>query len=346
MTQPVNTAIVGLGRAGWDIHAMALQTLPELFRIAAVVDRDAARREEARQRFNCHATDNFDDVLKDPAIELVVIATPNMLHAPQTIAALRAGKHVVCDKPMATSVAEADAMVHAAEESGRALSIFHNMRYWPDFLKVREVIASGVLGRVVQIRLSAHRFGRRWDWQTLREFGGGMLNNTGAHLLDLAMQLFGPAEPQVTAILDRTLASGDAEDHVKVILQAPGSPTIDVEVSHTTPYPQDRWHIMGTGGGLRGSPDELEWKWVDWSKLPPRPVDRSPTAAGRSWNREELPWQSASWKKDEPYGADYGRYYRDMFEIVRNGKPVVVTAESVRRVIALLETCRKLNHVK
>ena len=342
-TERIRTAIVGLGRAGWDIHALTLEQLPELFRIATVVDRDPARREEASQKFGCHTTDNFDDILTDPAIDLVIIATPNLLHAPQTIAALKASKHVVCDKPMATSVAEADAMIHAGNESGRILSIFHNMRYWPDFLKVREVIDSGVLGRIVQIRLTWQRFARRWDWQTLREFGGGMLNNSGAHLLDLAMQLFGPNEPQVTAILDRTLASGDAEDHVKVVLQAKGSPTIDVEVSHTTPYPQDRWHIMGTAGGLRGSADELEWKWVDWSQLPERPVDRSPTAAGRSWNREELPWQSATWKKDEPYGADYGRYYRDIYEIVRNGKPVVVTPESVRRVIALLDTCRELN---
>jgi scyllo-inositol 2-dehydrogenase (NADP+) len=341
--KPINIAIVGLGRAGWDIHALALEKLPEHFKIAAVVDRDAGRRAEACQRFGCGETDHFDNVLADKDIELVVIATPNLLHAPQTIAALRAGKHVVCDKPMATSLAEADAMIRAAEESGRALSIFHNMRYWPDFMKIREVIDSGILGRIVQIRLAWQRFGRRWDWQTLREFGGGMLNNSGAHLLDLALQLFGPADPQVTAILDRTLASGDAEDHVKVILRAPGSPTIDVEVSHTDPYPQDRWHIMGTSGGLRGTNDQLEWKWVDWSTMPPRPVDRSPSAAGRSWNREELSWQSASWKKDEPYGADYARYYRDMFEVVRKGKPVVVTPESVRRVIALLDKCRSLS---
>ena len=343
MSEPISIAIVGLGRAGWDIHAVTLEKLPELFRITSVADRDGGRREEAVSRFACRATDNFDDVLADPAIELVVIATPNLLHAPQTIAALKAGKHVVCDKPMATSLPEAEAMVHASREFGRTLSIFHNMRYWPDFLKIREIIDSGVLGRIVQIRLAWQRFGRRWDWQTLREFGGGMLNNSGAHLLDLAMQLFGPAEPEVTAILDRTLASGDAEDHVKVVLRGKDSPTIDVEVSHTDPYPQDRWHIMGTGGGLRGTADELEWKWVEWSQMPERPVDRSPTAAGRSWNREELPWQSASWKKDGTDGSGYERYYQDIFEVIRNGKPVVVTAESVRRVIALLDKCRKLN---
>lgn len=341
MSQPIQTAVVGLGRAGWDIHALSLGQLPDLYRIAAVVDRDAARRDEAVARFACRATDRLDAVLADPAIELVVIATPNLLHAPQTIASLRAGKHVVCDKPMATSLADADAMIAAARESGRVLSIFHNMRYWPDFLKVRRVIDSGVLGRIVQIRMAWHRFARRWDWQTLREFGGGMLNNAGAHLLDLALQLFGPAEPQVTAILDRTLASGDAEDHVKVLLRAPGSPTIDVEVSHTTPFSQDRWHIMGTGGGLRGTTDQLEWKWVDWSTLPPRPVDRSPTAAGRAWNREELPWQSANWQNDEPFGTDYLRYYRDVYTSIREGRPVVVTPESVRRVIALQDACRQ-----
>src|SRR5688572_18244881 len=134
MNEPIRVAVIGLGRAGWDIHAMALEKLPEKFRIVHVVDRDAARREEATQRFGCRATDNFDAVVADHDVELVIIATPNLLHAPQTIAALRAGKHVVCDKPMATSVAEADAMIAAARESGKVLTVFNNMRYWPDFL--------------------------------------------------------------------------------------------------------------------------------------------------------------------------------------------------------------------
>src|SRR5690606_32126756 len=112
---------------------------------------------------------------------LVVVALPSFLHMPASVDALGAGKHVVCEKPMATTLEEADRMIAAAHDTGRVLTIFQQRRYNPDFVKLRELIDSGLLGRIVQIRLTESRFSRRWDWQTLQKFGGGTLNNTGPH---------------------------------------------------------------------------------------------------------------------------------------------------------------------
>jgi scyllo-inositol 2-dehydrogenase (NADP+) len=103
-------------------------------------------------------------------VDVIVVATPSHVHATQVLEALRQGKHVVCEKPLALSVADADRMIDAAREAGRVLTVFHNMRYWPDVAKVRQVVESGKLGRIVQIRLTMQRFARRWDWQTLREY--------------------------------------------------------------------------------------------------------------------------------------------------------------------------------
>ena len=374
----VHVGIAGLGRSGWDIHAQTLGRLKSSYRVVAVTDSQPDRCREAAQALACRAHDDFSALLADPEVELVVIATPSHLHAAQVTEALGKGKHVVCEKPMALSSSEADGMIQAAGRAGRVLTVFHNMRYWADFAKVRGVIESGKLGQVLQIRLTLHRFTRRWDWQTVRAFGGGALFNAGAHLVDLALQLFGPADPLITVDLRRALASGDAEDHAKILLRdprsggaptenrdgsyfpseknrdgsyfsvaegsagrdAPRAPTIDIEITNACAFPQETWHVMGTAGGLRGTPRQLWWKWIDPSALPDRPLDASTAAAGRQFNREELPWQEETWVNEAPEERAYELFYEDLYSSIREGAPLVITPQSVRRILSVLERCR------
>ena len=129
----VNVAIAGLGRSGWDIHAKALEKLKSSFRVVAVTDTRPDRCQEAVQRLGCRAHPDPAALFADPDVDLVVIATPSHVHATQVLEALGRGKHVVREKPMALSAGDAD----------RVLSVFHNMRYWPDFVKVRDVTESG-----------------------------------------------------------------------------------------------------------------------------------------------------------------------------------------------------------
>ena len=144
---------------------------PERFTVVAVQDHLAERRTEAEQRFGCRSYVEFDDLLADDEVELVVIAVPSHLHTPYAIAALQAGRHVVGEKPMATSLAEAQRMVEVRDATGRLLSVFQNWRFRPELQKLLAIVGAGLLGRVVQARLCNHGFGRRWDWQTLRRFG-------------------------------------------------------------------------------------------------------------------------------------------------------------------------------
>jgi predicted dehydrogenase len=297
------------------------------------------------QTLGCRAHPDFAALLDDRDVELIVIATPSHVHAQQAIDALERGKHVVCEKPMALSAADADRMIAAAERGSRLLTVFHNMRYWGDFQEVREVIASGKLGRIVQVKITMHRFTRRWDWQTVREFGGGALFNAGAHLVDLALQLMGDrAEPQVIAAdLRHALTSGDAEDHAKILLRDGASadgPTFEVEISNACAYPQETWHVMGDAGGLHGSTEALEWKWLDLAALPKRPVDRSTAAADRRFNREELSWQQDRWTQGPQESPDYVAFYEDLYPALRDGRPLAITPQSVRRTLVVLEQCR------
>jgi predicted dehydrogenase len=290
----------------------------------------------------CRAHPDPSALFADPDVELIVVATPSHVHATQVLEALGQGKHVVCEKPMALSSADADRMIDAAQRGKRVLTVFHNMRYWPDFQKVRAVIESGQLGRIVQIRLTMHRFTRRWDWQTMKEFGGGALFNAGAHLVDLALQLFGPNDPIVTADLQRTLCSGDAEDHAKILLRGrSGEPTIDVEISNACAFPQETWHVMGDAGGMRGSAQQLQWKWLDLSTLPARPLDPSTAAAERRFNREDLPWQEEMWTNQQPEGRDYEQFYEELHRHLHGGAALAITPQSVRRTLSVLERCRE-----
>ncbi len=341
---PIQVGIAGLGRSGWQIHANLLKGLPDYYQVAAVADAEASRRQEAEDVFDCDSYEEFGGLLGNDRVELVVISLPSFLHADLTVRSLQAGRHVVCEKPMADSLPAAQRMVTAAQESDPVLSIFQQRRYNPDFRKVQEILASGILGRIVQIRMTENKFGRRWDWQTLKQYGGGTLNNTGPHYLDQALQLFGPAEPEVFCNLEKTVSLGDADDHLKLVFKADGQATMDIEISSACAFPGESWNIMGTQGGLWGNRGELRWKYFDPQDLPPRELDTRPTP-DRSYNRDEIPWREDSWQQDKSHNQAYAQYYLDLYQTIRHGAPLVITPESVYRVIQLQEKCHELSPV-
>jgi len=340
MSKEVKVGIVGLGRSGWGIHADAFGKRPSTYKVIAVFDPIGERCVEAVRKFGCKAYSDFSTFLREDEIELVVIATPSHLHASQTISALKAGKKVVCEKPMATSLADADAMIEVGKDTGNLLTVFQNRRYDPDFLKVKEVIRSGKLGAIVLIEMRSHSFGRRWDWQTLKRFGGGELSNNGPHVIDQALQLLGEKEPEVFCDLKRTLTLGDAEDHVKIILNAPESPLIDIEVTRACAYPEKRWLVMGTRGSLTGEASSLKWKYFDPNDLPSRHVEIEPTP-DRSYNWEEIPWKEETWVTVEDHDGGALTFYDELYKTLRQRAPLGVTPESVRRVMWVIEKCRE-----
>ena len=139
----VRTAIAGLGRSGWNIHAKLLAEQSERFSVVAVQDVLPERRAEAEKRFRCRSYVEFNELLADRDIELVIIAVPSPLHASYAVSALQAGLHVLGEKPMATSLQEAETMVAARDESDRLLSIFQSWRFYPEMQKVLSVVQSG-----------------------------------------------------------------------------------------------------------------------------------------------------------------------------------------------------------
>jgi len=223
-------------------------------------------------------------------------------------------------------------------------TVFQNYRYEPTYRKIREIIRSGVLGRIVEIKISVHGFGRRWDWQTLKKNGGGSLRNTGPHMLDMALDLLGHVDVKPWCTMDRALTLGDAEDHAKVILQAPGKPLVDIEITSASAYKHDLWLVMGTQGGLTSAGADVKWKYFNPSELPPRQVDEQPTP-DRGYNSEPIPWKEETWIRKDYTGPTTEGFYLDLYETIRHGAPLAVKPEEVRRQMWVIEQCMKQSWV-
>ncbi|GAA3116837.1 putative dehydrogenase [Kribbella aluminosa] len=339
----IKIGIVGLGRSGWDIHAAGIARLPELFQIVAVADPDAGRREEAAARFGCETYAEPSQLLADPAVDVVTVATPSHTHVSVASAALAAGKHVVVEKPIATTVEDVDRLVELAAEAERVVTAFQNQRLEPSFLAIRDIIDSGRIGEPLLIRRTTHRYSRRDDWQTLRRMGGGELPNTALHFLDQLMTLVPDAELQIFADLRHTISAGDAEDHVKLTIRPDHGPVIDLESSMAIASPQEPWFVAGTLGTITGTAQLLHVRRTDLSGLPVREAkDTAPD--GRAYPASEaLDWEETTVTVD-PEDRRTDQYYELLYDTIRNKAEPFVTMRSVRRVVDVMETARRLSN--
>ena len=343
----LRVGVIGLGRSGYDIHCHLMSLLPERFEIAAVTDPIPARVAEAVESFGSTGFADYESMLASANLDLVVNASPSHFHVPVSLDVMDRGFDVLCEKPLARKAAEVDSLIAKRDSTGKRIFVYQQSRFAPYFREVRKVIESGVLGRVVMIKIAFNGFARRWDWQTLQENNGGNLLNTGPHPLDQALQLFGDAEfPEILCFMDRANTFGDAEDHVKLILHGKKSPTIDLEISSCIDYSPFTYQVYGTMGSLAGTTTHLDWKYYLESEAPPQELIREPLE-GRAYCRENLPRKEGSWDvpEDESNMFDFmgTSYYRDLHAGITVGKQMVVNVEQVRTQIAVIEECHRQN---
>src|SRR3954468_3559150 len=217
---PLRVALAGYGLAGASFHA-PLIAATEGLQLAAVVTRDAGRREQlGRDHPGAVAVDALEDAIDD--VDLVVVASPNRFHAPLARTALAAGRHVVVDKPLAVTAADARELAQAAQDAGVVLCAFQNRRWDDDFLTLRRAVADGRLGRVLRLESRFDRWRpamREGVWREAGDpaDGGGLLLDLGSHLVDQAVQLLGPVT-SVYAELEVRRPGAVVEDDVFLAL--------------------------------------------------------------------------------------------------------------------------------
>jgi predicted dehydrogenase len=321
------------------------------FRIVAVAEPLADRRERAMREYDCQAFADPKPLLRRNDLDLIVNASPSRLHVPITLAFLKAGFNVLCEKPLASTTKDVDRLMVAARRSGKVLAIFQQSRFAPYFRQVRKVIASGVLGDIVQISIAFNGFSRRYDWQTLTEEMGGNLLNTGPHPLDQALQLFGADPmPRVTCFMRNAISCGDAEDHVLLILSGEGRPLIHLEISSCCAYPSFTYQVYGTRGGLRGAMNEMQWKYYDVKRAPKLKLIRTPIGhpdGTPAYCSDSLRWIEKTWIVPEArrnmFSYMSGAFYDMLYKTLTTGAPLDITPEHVRQQIAVIEECHRQN---
>lgn len=208
---------VALFGSGWiqDFHARAVLAHPN-GELVAVANWRAESAEKLAERHGIpRVTTDWEALAADPEVEAAIVATPNALHAPQAIALLEAGKHVMVEKPMATTVAECDAMIAASKRSGAHLMVAHCWRFRDEVVAIRDRIAAGELGEVV--KTCGYGVHANWGpsgWFTQRELaGGGALVDMGVHAIDTARFVLGePVPERVCATVGTRYGSYDVDD--------------------------------------------------------------------------------------------------------------------------------------
>jgi 1,5-anhydro-D-fructose reductase (1,5-anhydro-D-mannitol-forming) len=249
----IGWGIVGLGRIA-DTEIAPAIAAADNSTLAAVVSRDTGRAGDFAARHG--ATSPYDDygaLLADPAVDAVYIATPNGLHAEQVVAAAAAGKHVLCDKPLATTVADAERAVTACREAGVRLGVTFQTRHHEGMRDIRELLASGEIGpvRLVQVELGPGRMLPK-SWRTDPALAGvGVMNNLGVHAYDLLRYLLDAEVVEATAVVD--VEPGFEVDTLALaLLRFDNGALAYVNANQSVPNPQQDLSVYGTEGTVLG----------------------------------------------------------------------------------------------
>jgi predicted dehydrogenase len=349
----LKVAIIGQGRSGRGFHGKYILSAPERYKVVYAVDSIPERRQKAEQEYGCPVFADYKELYGRKDIDFVVNAGFSNVHFPLTMDLLERGFNVLCEKPLAQTVAQVDELIARRDKTGKMLAVFQQSRFEPYFEQIKGLIASGVLGRIVQISMKFSSYSRRWDWQTLKEFGGGILYNKGPHPVDQALNLldYYQGKPGVFCKMDRANTWGDAEDYVKLIITAPGRPLVDLEISSCDAYAAGvNYAVQGTSGGLEGNEKELSWRWFVPSETPQQELTREPLH-DKDWNplfcEEEITWYGDSWKTNAPPddSVPVGKLYATVYDHLVKGVPLVVTPEQVRQQIWVMEEAHRQNPV-
>ena len=254
---------VALFGCGWiqDFHARGVRACGH--EVVAVANHRAESARGFAERHDIpRVTSDWEALARDPEVDAAVVATPNALHAPQAIALLEAGKHVLVEKPMAISVAECDAMIQAAAQGGASLMVAHCWRFHPDVQAMRARIVTGELGEVVKTRgYGIHAGWGPSGWFTQKALaGGGALPDMGVHAIDTVRYLLGdPAPGRVCAVVGTRYGTYDVDDDgILLISWSQGTNSI-VESGWWQPHTEGleaETEVYGTGGYARIFPRE------------------------------------------------------------------------------------------
>lgn len=321
MADVICGAVIGYGAAFnmGKAHANMIEQT-EGIECVAICDLDPERTAAAKADFPDVSTYNsLENLLADDSVNLVVNVLPHSLHCATTVQSLKAGKHVIVEKPMCITVAEANEMIHTAKESNLMLSVHHNRRWDADFWTLRELVRSGIIGQVFSVEMWGGGYGRPnpdW-WRSVKAVSGGGFYDWGAHYLDWLLNVLDEKMVNVTGFYQTNPVWDDItnEDHVQAIIRFANGAVANVQMSNIARIGGPRWKLLGTHGAIIA--DGNQFKVL--SEVKGHPKEQMVDFRGRP-------------------GATY---YENIVVHLNDGEALLVTPESARRVIAIMDLAEK-----
>ena len=318
---PVGVGLIGYGAIGRD-HAASITATSGL-RLSGVCDLSAERREMAARDWPVRVHERQEEMLDDPGIGLVVVGTPPSAHVEPVLAGLHAGKHVVCEKPFAVHVKDADRMIDAAAARDLTLTVYQSRRWDPDYLAMHEVVRSGRIGEPFYMESFIGGHDHPCDfWHSHEPVSGGTIYDWGSHYFDWILQLFPDTVRSIAAQAHKRVWHDVTNaDQVRVDLTFAGGAQATFLQSDIAAARKPKWYLLGTRGAVIG----------DWA-AEPVPADfparmRVFRAAGEGAHEEVLSLP----RRDE------NGFYRNLADHLAWGEPLAVTAEEARRTVAVME---------
>ena len=340
----MRVGLVGYGLGGSTFHAPFIDVTPEL-ELVAVVTTDPRRRALVSARHpHAEVVGSAEELLGRPDLDVVVVTTPNATHVPLALAVLRSGRHVVVDKPVAPTAAEARAVAAVAQEHERVCFPFHNRRWDGDFRTVRELVSQDRLGPLRRVEIRWERWrprasaapGRAWKDDPAPGAAGGVHFDLGPHVIDQALLLLG-RPTQVYAELATRRPGARAVDDAFLALTFPGGSVAHLTTSLTVGGPLARFHVVGRDATYVGvtTMDPQEEALAD-GLLP----------TGQRWGTvEESEWgtlQAGDQTEVVPtLPGDYGAFYRGVARTILTGAPPPVAIEEAVTGLEVLDAARR-----
>ena len=329
-----NIAIVGFGgQGGWHgDHALK----SDVVNLAGIFDIKESRMEYARSK-GIHTYESFEAVLADPKVDVVVCATPNDVHEEIVVSALKAGKNVVCEKPVEMSVESLDRMIAAANESGKLFTVHQNRRWDVDYLGMKKIIESGDIAEVINIESRIHGSrGIPSDWRCHKPYGGGMILDWGVHLIDQMLFLI-TSEIDTVSCVCTHITTDEVDDGFKLTIKFADGKTGYIEVGTYNFIALPRFYMQCKNGTAIITDWREKAKVVKckaWHENDVLPVQ---TAAGITKTmapRDEI--TTDTYEVERPV-SDVHDFYRNLVKAIDGVEAPIVTLPQVRRVMKVME---------
>ncbi len=332
----LRVGIAGYGLAGRYFHAPLLKGCG--FEVVAIQTGNSDRSTHAQQDFpNTEVVPTIDQLVANE-LDLVVVASANLVHAEHALAAINAGIPVVVDKPMGRTFAETELIINAGKEAGVPVSTFFNRRWDSDALTIKKVLASGTLGDIHRIDSRFERFrpdlnAASWRENMSASDGGGQLLDLQPHLISTAIDWFGKAE-LVTATV-RSLRGGADDDSVLVLRHESGTISY-LSASAVVGAPGPRVRILGTKGALVIHELDPQEALLRAGRFPEGGTWTVSTSSKAFIHRgDEI-------EEIEAVPGNYAHYYKEVETAIKTGSPLPVTNEDALLVAKLIDQAREV----